>query len=640
MKLKTPMKILSIFGIILFAGLTPSSSYITIIDSLSTSKGSLILPNMEEIPGGEDTQIQYGPTGNLHVIYYERFLGTNSLKYSVKHNDQWSIPHTILENTNHQLTFDFSVDLNDKIHLSYGDSFGNITYLTNSKGFWEDQALISKNNKTLSSEINLGADSFFNLATSTEFSPQNKSLTFIYQYPTLNHTVINQTVYINSSQSGEPSISNINLVNKSICVNVSKFDSTLIETSPSMVSDSNGTIHIVYEGLWNNPQYPDEPIWDVFYTTFTKNYTSYKFSSLTNETTIINSTTNETQSILTNTTTYISNRTGWFSNPIQLSNSTPSLQYLSPIIAKGNNNQLHVSWIQSINNTEYMLELGSLNKNHTVWNSKILPFAVPLSEIKYSMVIDSLNTCHLIFKKLELISNLTRFSNLTYFSNHTGYWKYSQLIEPFYSLSDFDIKLDPINNRPFVMVSGKITENSNLQSFMLKFVEGAFGNELGYLSSINGKQITLQTKKDDFITPVDINLPAFDSSSQYIQAFSKRLVSLSLTLENLQSYDQSLSLNIVLRNVSIIQLAESNYFTQNLSSLAAHSYEEFLWEFEFIYAGSRIIALNIERDGSILYCIQFIVIIKESFSMTPNFLIFSGLITVFSVGYWYLRKKS
>ncbi|WP_371803769.1 hypothetical protein [Candidatus Lokiarchaeum ossiferum] len=639
MKLKTPMKILSIFGIILFAGLTPSSSYITIIDSLSTSKGSLILPNMEEIPGGEDTQIQYGPTGNLHLIYYERFLGTNYLKYSVKHNDQWSVPHTILENANNQLTFDFSVDLNDKIHLSYGDSSGNITYFTNSQGFWEDQVLISKNNLTLSSEINLGADSFFNLATSTEFSPQNKSLTFIYQYPTLNHTVINQTVYTNSSQSGEPSISNINLVNKSIFVNVSQFDSTLIETSPSMVSDSNGTIHIVYEGLWNNPQYPDEPIWDVFYTKFTKNYTSYKFSSLTNDTTI-NSTTNETLSILTNTTTYISNRTGWFSNPIQLSNSTPSLQYLSPIIAKGNDNQLHVSWVQSINNTEYKLELGCLNKNLTVWNSEVLPFAVTLSEMKYSMVIDSLNNWHLIFNKLELSSNLTTYSNMTYLSNQTGIWKSSQLIEPFYSLSDFDIKLDPISNLPYVSLVGKITDDSNLHPFLVKFVDGHFGNELGYNSSISGKQISLQTKGDGFIPPVEANFPPFDSSSKYIRAFSNRMVLLSLNLENIRSYDQSLSLNIILKNNTMIQLVDSNNFTRNLSSLAAHTSEDFVWEFEFNKAGSSLVTIDFGRNGVVLYSIRYVVIIKESFSLTLNLLIFAGMITVFSVGYWYLRRKA
>lgn len=639
MKSKVHIKILLIYGMILLNGLPPSSSYITIIDSLSESKNSLLLPFMDEIPGGEGTQIQYGPTGNLHLIYYETSLYTKSLKYSVNQHDQWSVPQIIIENTRDQLTFDFSVDGDDKIHLSYGDSSGNISYFTNSRGYWEEQILISKNNQTIFSEIDAGVDYYFNLATSTEYSPQNKSLTLIYNFPARNHTIINQTTYINSTQSGESDISHLYPFNRSNFVNISQFDTTLVEISPSMVHDSNGTMHIVYEGLWNNPLFPDKPIWDIFYTSFTKNNTSFEFHSFTNETTIINSTTNETRSILTNTTTYFSNRTGWFSNPKKLSNSTTSLHCSSPLIAKGENDQLHVSWIQSTNNTGYQLKLGVLDENRTVWNSEKFPSEVSLSDNKYSMVYDSSNNGHFIFKKLEVINDLTTYSNITYFSNQSGTWKYSALIEPLHSLLNFDLDIEPINDDPFIMLSGKTTEDSYSKQYLLKFVEGSFGNDLGYVLSLNGKQISLQTKNDEFISPNNINFPAFDSSSQYIQAFSHRLISLSLTLENFKIFDQSPSLNIILENNSAIQLGDGNNFTHNLNSLASQTSEDFLWEFEFSQVGATIITVNFERDGTILYKISCIVIIKESFNLTPNLLIFAGLITVFSVGYWYLRKK-
>ncbi|UYP44651.1 hypothetical protein NEF87_000936 [Candidatus Lokiarchaeum ossiferum] len=503
--------------------------------SLEISDIKWIAPNVSQIGLGRNAEFAFLPDGTMQVVYLDPEEYSDKLLFITNATGSWSSPETIADPSYGAMNPQILIDLEGDSQVSYRADGGGAFHINNSGNSW--------------TETSMGGGQLKSFVPRMAIGPDNAVHFVYYWLESSSSSYEGGITYINSTHHEQ------HQTNNSI---------TRFEQNPSIAVDSNGLVHIVFEGSWNNTAIGSIAVRDIFYQTFNPNVEEPYFSDLIRLTTV------QTTKDYAERPTIICDE-----------NDNLHVVFIETEAASVNGQDVHQAYIK------YMrLDNTPSKEDAAIINTLTATTSYP------SIAVDSEGDVHIVFvgyPQTEFSHYYT--TDIMYSTNKSGHWMDERVTNQPYSVLSPRIAINPLTDEPTILYH--IKHAYSTVATTMEYVEsrnGSFGTHFDVSTLLSGSEENIGIQQEE--------------AYKYLWITPNQPILLELTLDNKYNEANDIELDINLVENDYISLVNGTG-SQTLSNMAPDSSVTLQWYIQAATGSTGEIEVQITHEdeiiGKILY---------------------------------------
>lgn len=489
-----------------------------------------IAPNVSQIGLGRDAEFAYLPDGTMQVVYLDPEDYSDELLFITNVTGSWSSPETIADPSYGVMNPQILIDHNNDSQVSYRADGGGIFHINNSGSSWTEKGMGGGQLKSFVPRMAIGPDNTVHLVS--------------YWLESSSNTYDGGITYINSTHFEQHQTNNT---------------ITSFEQNPSIAVDSNGLIHIVFEGSWNNTALGSIAVRDIFYQTFNPNVEEPYFSDLVRLTSV-------------QTTKDFAQRPSIICDE----NDNLHVVFTETEAASENGQDVHRAYIK------YMrIDSNPSKEDATIVNTITATLSYP------SLAVDSEGDVHVVFvgyPQTEFSHYYT--TDIVYSTNKTGQWEDERVTNQPYSVLSPHIAINPLTDEPTILYHIKQAYSTVART--MEYIEcrnGSFGLHFDISTVVSGSEENIGIQQEE----------AYD----YIWIAPNQPILMELTLDNKYNEANDIELDIILVENDYISLVNGTG-VQTVSNVAPDSSTTVHWYIKAATGQTGEIEIQITHEDAII----------------------------------------